>query len=229
MLTAEVRGIKVLEAYRLPPKYTTIALTSPYAKSLWEPRRPPEYRARHGIYLWALPTVLLDAWEYMRPVDRYYVVALVRAVPRRQRQLELEPVRWISSPNRVDFCGADVLWHRNYVGIARAVRIERLIVHRYAPRAIVALCSQYGVPVHVSQCDAITVADWTVRVCSEMRRVALHTAHATVSLPGRTVSGTPEDESLIALVRETIEQAVAEIRGRIEELLRTQGVCDADG
>ncbi|GIV49800.1 MAG: hypothetical protein KatS3mg038_0321 [Candidatus Kapaibacterium sp.] len=70
----------------------------------------------------------------MRPVDRTYVVALVRAVPRRQRQPELEPVRWIGRPRRIDFRGADVLWHRNYVGIARAVRIERLIVHRCATR-----------------------------------------------------------------------------------------------
>ncbi|GIV52632.1 MAG: hypothetical protein KatS3mg038_3153 [Candidatus Kapaibacterium sp.] len=216
MLTAEVRGIKVLEVYRLPPPGELLTLASPLVKSPWEPRRPPEYRARHGIYFWALPTLLLDAWEYMRPVDRYYVVALVRAVPRRQRQPELEPVRWIGRPRRIDFRGADVLWHRNYVGIARAVRIERLIVHRYAPRAIVALCSQYGVPVHVSQCDAITVADWTVRVCSEMRRVALYTEHATVSLPGRTVSDMLDDEYMVALVRETIEQAVAEIRGAID-------------
>ncbi|GIV51932.1 MAG: hypothetical protein KatS3mg038_2453 [Candidatus Kapaibacterium sp.] len=156
MLTAEVRGVKVLEVYRLPPPWELLTLASPLAQSRWEPRRPPEYRARHGIYFWALPTLLLDAWEYMRPVDRYYVVALVRAVPRRRRQLELEPVRSICEPRRIDFGGADVLWHRNYVAIARAVRIERLIVHPDAPGEVVTLCHRYGVPVHVSQCDAIT-------------------------------------------------------------------------
>ncbi|GIV52690.1 MAG: hypothetical protein KatS3mg038_3211 [Candidatus Kapaibacterium sp.] len=61
MLTAEVRGCKVLTVERLPPH--KFMLTSPLARSPWEPRRPPEYRARRGIYLWALPTLLLDAWS----------------------------------------------------------------------------------------------------------------------------------------------------------------------
>ncbi|GIV53038.1 MAG: hypothetical protein KatS3mg038_3559 [Candidatus Kapaibacterium sp.] len=106
-----------------------------------------------------------------------------------------------------------MLWHRNYVAIARAVRIERLIAHPDAPGEVVTLCHRYGVPVHVSQCDAIIVGDGAVAVRGKTRRVVLYTEHATVHLPGRTVSGTPEDESLVALVRETIEQAVAEIRG----------------
>ncbi|GIV50744.1 MAG: hypothetical protein KatS3mg038_1265 [Candidatus Kapaibacterium sp.] len=216
MLTAEVRGLKVLEVYQLPPPWETLTLASPLAKSRWEPRRPPEYRARYGIYLWSLPASLLDAWQYMRPSDQHHVIAMMRVVARRRRQLELEPVRSICEPRRIDFGGADVLWHRNYVAIARAVRIERLIVHPDAPGEVVTLCHRYGVPVHVSQCDAIIVGDGAVAVRGMTRRVALYTDHATVSLPGRTVSGTPEDESLIALVRETIEQAVAEIRGAID-------------
>ncbi|GIV50921.1 MAG: hypothetical protein KatS3mg038_1442 [Candidatus Kapaibacterium sp.] len=127
------------------------------------------------------------------------------------------------------FGAADVLWHRNYVAIARAVRMEK--THppsRCAIARVVGLCHQYGVPVHVSKHDAITVGG-AVTVRGKTRRVVLYTEHATINLPGRTVSGLLEDKSLVALVRQAIEQAVAEIRGRIEELLRTQGVCDADG
>ncbi|GIV52227.1 MAG: hypothetical protein KatS3mg038_2748 [Candidatus Kapaibacterium sp.] len=216
MLEADVREFKVLEVYRLPPPWELLTLASPLVKSRWEPRRPPEYRARYGIYLWSLPASLLDAWQYMRPSDQHHVIAVMRVVPRRKRQLELEPVRSISSVRHVHFGAADVLWHRNYVAIARAVRIERLILHPEAPGEVVGLCHQYGVPVHVSQHDAIIVGDGAVAVRGKTRRVALYTEHATVSLPGRTVSGTPEDESLVALVRETIEQTVAEIRGAID-------------
>ncbi|GIV52041.1 MAG: hypothetical protein KatS3mg038_2562 [Candidatus Kapaibacterium sp.] len=214
MLEAEVRGCKVLTVERLPPH--KFMLTSPLARSPWDPRRPPEYRARYGIYLWSPPASLLDAWQYMRPSDQHHVIAVMRVVPRRKRQLELEPVRSISSVRHVHFGAADVLWHRNYVAIARAVRIERLIVHPDAPGEVVTLCHRYGVPVHVSQHDAILVGDGAVAVRGKTRRVVLYTEHATVHLPGRTVSGTPEDESLVALVRETIEQAVAEIRGAID-------------
>ncbi|GIV51336.1 MAG: hypothetical protein KatS3mg038_1857 [Candidatus Kapaibacterium sp.] len=70
------------------------------------------------------------------------------------------------------------------------MRIERLIVHPDAPGEVVTLCHRYGVPVHVSQCDAIIVGDGAVAVRGKTRRVVLYTEHATVHLPGRTVSGT---------------------------------------
>ncbi|GIV51569.1 MAG: hypothetical protein KatS3mg038_2090 [Candidatus Kapaibacterium sp.] len=179
-LTAEVRGLKVLRGVPPPAALGTFTLASPLAKSRWEPRRPPEYRARYGIYLWSLPASLLDAWQYMRPSDQHHVIAVMRVVPRRKRQLELEPVRSISSVRHVHFGAADVLWHRNYVAIARAVRIERLIAHPDAPGEVVTLCHQYGVPVHVSQCDAIIVGDGAVAVRGKTRRVVLYTEHATV-------------------------------------------------
>ncbi|GIV52609.1 MAG: hypothetical protein KatS3mg038_3130 [Candidatus Kapaibacterium sp.] len=216
MLTAEVRGIKVLEVYRLPPPGELLTLASPLAQSRWDPRRPPEYRARHGIYLWSLPASLLDAWQYMQPSVQHHVIAMMRAVPRRRWQLELEPVRSICEPRRIDFGGADVLWHRNYVAIARAVRIERLIVHPDAPGEVVTLCHRYGVPVHISQHRAIVISCGTVTMLSTTCRIVLSTDGASLRVPGRTVSGTLQDESLVALVRETIEQTVAEIRGAID-------------
>ncbi|GIV51299.1 MAG: hypothetical protein KatS3mg038_1820 [Candidatus Kapaibacterium sp.] len=210
MLEAEVRGCKVLTVERLPPH--KFMLTSPLARSPWEPRRPPEYRARYGIYLWSLPASLLDAYEYMLPMDVSDVIAMMRVVPSCAEQLELVPAITLARPNYIEFRGADVLYHRNMVAIARAVRIERLILHPEAPREVVTLCHQYGVPVHVSHCGAIAIGDGWVRVCSPTRYVALHTAHATVRLPGRTVSDMLEDEYMVALVRQAIEQAVAEIR-----------------
>ncbi|GIV50804.1 MAG: hypothetical protein KatS3mg038_1325 [Candidatus Kapaibacterium sp.] len=216
MLEAEVRGLKVLKAYRLAPKYTTIALTSPYAKSLWMPHEPPEYRARHGIYLWAMPTVLLDAWQYMCPTHGRDVIAIMRVVPSCDEQLELGPLSNLPHPNYVQFRGADVLYHRNYVAIARAVRIERLIVHPDAPGEVVTLCHQYGVPVHISQHRAIVISCGTVTMLSTTCRIVLSTDGASLRVPGRTVSGLLEDKSLVALVRQAIEQAVAEIRGAID-------------
>ncbi|GIV51793.1 MAG: hypothetical protein KatS3mg038_2314 [Candidatus Kapaibacterium sp.] len=141
---------------------------------------------------------------------------MMRVVPSCAEQLELVPAITLARPNYIEFRGADVLYHRNMVAIARAVRIERLILHPEAPREVVTLCHQYGVPVHISQHRAIVISCGTVTMLSTTCRIVLSTDGASLRVPGRTVSGTLEDESLVALVRETIEQAVAEIRGAID-------------
>ncbi|GIV52689.1 MAG: hypothetical protein KatS3mg038_3210 [Candidatus Kapaibacterium sp.] len=85
---------------------------------------------------------------------------MMRVVPRRAAADSSPSARYGHVALHVR--GADVLWHRNYVAIARAVRIERLIVHPDAPGEVVTLCSQYGVPVHVSQHGAIVIGDGAV-------------------------------------------------------------------
>lgn len=127
----------------------TLQLRSPLADSIWHPAEA--YRAEHGIFLWVIPQNLQ---EIVVPMEDS-VLAVVSVLPGGTAGLELRPRRKMEWPVQlVDPLpvNRDVMVYRNFLGLARCVRIEELILpagrlQKYAE----VLSKRYSVPVTVRQ------------------------------------------------------------------------------
>ncbi|GIW60012.1 MAG: hypothetical protein KatS3mg087_1078 [Patescibacteria group bacterium] len=132
-------------------------LQSPAVATGEWPVSPRGYRSPRGFFFWAFPRILLDC---AYPLSVGYAVAVIRVLPHDTPGLRTitptVPVRWPHYAPTVPR-DADCVVARNMVGIARAVRIEQVIVREYDATVSGQHLREYGVPVQTPTRQEVTL------------------------------------------------------------------------